>query len=185
MEYFTDLIGKQVVSIFDQNFVGTLYNIDIDWKRKKIKNLTILSSDEETMYTISPHKVYSIGDCITIRNNADLIISTETDNAQKIGIIAIGISGKFYGKINEISFENWRPQLLYTNETIDISKILCFSTNFVLINDLDKKTVLHNFKPKNTTITADSTQTVSILDNLSSVVMPKTITAQNSKTTLI
>lgn len=181
MEYFTDLIGKQIVSIFDQKIVGTLLNIEIDWTIKKAKKLIVLGTDDETIYLLSPQKVYHTSDCITIRNSADLIITVEPDYAPIIGTKILGISGKTYGKLNEISFENWRLQLLYANEPVDIKKIFSYSAKLLLINDLDKKIFLHNFKPKNIAIPTEYNQTVSILESISSVGMPKTITAQTPK----
>ena len=181
MEYFTDLIGKQIVSIFDRKIVGTLLNIELDWTLKKAKNLIILGTDDETIYLLSPQKIYHTSDCITIRNCADLIITVEPDCEPIIGTKVLGISGKAYGKINEISFENGRIQLLYANDPIDVKKILSISPKLLLINDGDKKIFLHHFKPKNTAIPTESNQAVSILETVSTVGMPKTITAQNTK----
>lgn len=181
MEYFTELLGKQVVSIFEKQVVGTLYNIDIDFSKKRVRNLIILSDDEETFYLLPPHKIYSTSDCITIRNNADLIISVEPEIRSIIGLTALGLSGKNYSKINEIAFDNWRPQLFYTIDPFDINLLLGISKQIVLLNDLKKKVFFHNFKSKKTAVPEVAYQTVSILESVSSVSMPKTITAQNAK----
>ncbi len=181
MEYFTELIGKQVISIFDQKIIGTLYNIDIDWHKKRVRSLLILSQDDEAIYSLSPQKIFNTNDCITIRNNADLIISADPNPARIIGKTIIGLSGKNYGTLNEIAFENWKPQLLYSLEPIDISKIFGFSQQLVLINDLDKKVYLHNFLRKKMLIPLESNQTVSILNSSNSIGIPKTITAKSTK----
>lgn len=181
MEYFTELIGKQVISVFDRTIVGTMFNFEIDWQKKRVRNLIILSTDEETFFVLKPQRVFSIDDCIIIRNIADLVISAEPNFAKNIGSLVYGISGKLFGKVNEIAFENWQPQILYANETIDFSKILIFADNFILINDSEKILNLNNFRPKKIVIPAGSTQTVSILDSISSVSTPKIITANPAK----
>lgn len=181
MEYFTELIGKQIVSIYEKEVVGTLLNIDFDWARRQVKNLVILGADEETIFLLNPRSVFGIGECITIRNCASLNISVEQNFPRLIGQNAIGLSGKSFGKLNEIGIENWNLQILYTAETIEPTKIFCITNNFLMINDLGKRLSLSNFRPRQIAIPQDSHQTVSILDAESSIALPKTITAQSNK----
>lgn len=180
MEYFTELLGKEVVSIFEQKIVGTLLNLQIDWSQKRVKNLVIVSADEEAVFLLNPKSVLGVGKCITIRNCASLNISVEPELPQIIGKNAIDLSGKSFGKINEIAIEKWKIQLLYADEPIDSQKIIYVADQFVLVNSTAKKVSLHNFKPKTYPITTESIQPVSILENLGSVEFPKTITAQNT-----
>ena len=180
MEYFTELLGKEVVSIFEQKVVGTLLNLQIDWTQKRVKNLVIVSADEEAIFLLNPKFVLGVEKCITIRNCASLNISVEPELPQIIGKNAIDLGGKFFGKINEIAIEKWKIQLLYADEQIDTQKLIYVADEFVLINTSTKRVSLHNFKPKTQPVATTAAQTVSILDNASSVEFPKTITAQNT-----
>lgn len=179
MEYFTNLIGKQVLSIYDNEIIGTVLNIQFDTNFRRATILVILSKEEDSILLLPAQKVYSINSVITIRNKNDLVISAEPQTQTVINSLAYGVSGKCYGKILEIGIEKWQVQLLYADITIDISKVLCTKNGLILVNDIDKKIHLHHFIPKTATIKIESTQLVEPMTTIpqSTVDMPKTIIA--------
>ena len=60
MEYLTNLIGKSVLSIFEQRIVGTVLNAEFDTMFRRVKHLIILSTDEENIFMLPFSKIYSI-----------------------------------------------------------------------------------------------------------------------------
>lgn len=178
MEYLTNLIGKQVLSIYDNEIIGTVLNVQFDEQWKRATHLIILSTDEETTYLLPVRYVYRLDSILTVRNKSELIITTEPKSATIINCQAYGISGKSYGKVLEIGLENWRPQLVYADTTLEINKLLSLTPAILLINDTDKKLSRHHFAPKAQSVPTESSQMVSLLDAQNSTIgMPKAITA--------
>lgn len=179
MEYLTNLIGKSVLSIFEQRIVGTVLNAEFDTMFRRVKHLIILSTDEENIFMLPFSKIYSIDAIVTIRNSNDLIVAVEQTYPTLIGCQVYGLSAKSYGKVLEVGLERGVTQIIYADITIEISHLFGVNSHTIIINDLDKKLYKHHFAPRTTTPPSRSTQIVSILtDANNGIAMPKTITAQ-------
>ncbi len=185
MEYFTNFLGKRLLSLYEGEFIGTVLNGEFDQKLKKLKNLIIISTDEETTYLLPSEKIYSLSDIITIKNKSALTVSVEPITPTIIGAEVIGLSGAHYGKLREIGITPPHTQLLFSNIEIKANQIFHFENNLLIINDTNKQQTKSHFSPKLTSLPPISplstpTQTVNILDS-NGILMPKTITAKNPK----
>lgn len=179
MEYLTNLIGKQVLSIYENEIIGTVLNAQFSSDYSKVAHLIVLSEDEETVFLLPTSFVFGIDNYITIKNKSGLIVSVEPAEPTALFRTATGLSGKSYGKIMEIGLENWRTQLFFADTTIEYKKLFSTSPSIMLINDLDKKTFLFRFAPKKKPVPPVSSQLVTILtENSAGIAMPKTITAK-------
>lgn len=69
MKKISQLISTSVISLFESNEIGIVYNLIFDYKTKKCKYICILNEENNMMYTLKYQDVVSFGnDCVCIKN---------------------------------------------------------------------------------------------------------------------
>lgn len=142
-----ELIGKQIFSIFDANFVGTIHDIAFSNNYTKILGVYFFDQ-EENEYYIKHQNIYSIDDFLTIRNMSKISNLFMLDKPlSPLGKQIISVSGKNYGAIIDLTYnEKYEIENFITTENKSISPtdIILISKNIVI----GEQVKIYNFKPK-------------------------------------
>ena len=186
MQNFTEIIGAQVLSAHNSMALGTVINMQLNDKNTKVNYLIISGNDDETTYLLPSNKIFAIKDAIIIRNQTALSVTADVGIQNIINANAYSISGKSYGKINEIELDdkfnviNIKTQ----NENLSPNKIIGFNNGILIFNDTDKKYTNSTFRPRIKLEQRPDTSIVNVMNaefNSSAVATPRTVVARLPK----
>lgn len=168
----SEIISMAVISLYESEYIGTIYNITVDNKQKKCKYLLILNENENIPKVLNVNDIYKFGkDCILIKNKSciDLQsnISYELDNTTNpINTYAYNLDGDKLGIINDVIIDtnyNILKFIINNSNHIDTSSVFNIGKSAVLINK--HKVNISKFKPKEKIINTDKDNKVMILNN--------------------
>ena len=145
----SEIIGKQVFDIYNANIIGTIHDASFDEKYKKVLGFYFFDQDENEFY-LKNSNIYSGGDYITVKNIGKVSADFSLDKPlSPIGKNVVGVTGKDYGTLNDIEFdEKYNITNFVTSvKTLSPNMVLQISSNVVIG---DEKVKLSNFRPKNT-----------------------------------
>ena len=72
MSKISEIISKQVVSLYEAKIVGTVVNVTFDEKLSKLKSFIVIDEDSEEEYELSFKDVYAEKDSLVIKNQTKL-----------------------------------------------------------------------------------------------------------------
>ena len=102
----SNIIGKQIFSIFDASFLGTINDIAFDNKYTKILGFYFFDQDENEFY-IKTQNIYAIDDFVTIKNSSKISSEFLLDKPLlPLGKTIVNIFGKDYGNLSDIEFDD-------------------------------------------------------------------------------
>lgn len=194
-----NLIGLPVLSLYEGELVGNISKIFFDKKLKKVMYFSITGESDMT-YMLSPKHIYKIGkNAITIKNNACLSLSLESEYPDTIPSPfeskAYTIQGEYIGKITHITFNEKfyvDTVLLDNDKSLDCSNLASCSKNTILVYDENTRINISKFKHRLAPKIFKTKQPVDVvalpiieenIDSLDKVELP--ITATNNPTFLI
>ncbi len=152
MKFLSELISAQLISIYDKKNIGYVVDVLYSKNYKKINKLIIADNTEEYTKTLEVKDIYKLGEqFVLVKNDTKLIVCE--NNFNLCGLMnkkIIDINGKYYGKINDIEFdENWNIINLKTDtENIELNNLLCVG-EYIILNSKNMPKKLSNFAPKN------------------------------------
>lgn len=156
MYKISNIISMPIISIFESEYYGIVYNVMIDCKYKKIKYICILNENDNIPRIISIDNIYKIGsDCIFIKNKecVSLQVSYEKElenYSNPINLIAYDFEGKYLGIVNDAVCNNKNKieEFIINNKGYKIEEIFNVGGSAILVNN--KKVDIKKFKPKQT-----------------------------------
>lgn len=154
----SDIISTPVISLYESEFQGIIYNIMFDFKNKKCKYLCVLNEDDGMQKILKVNDIYQIGnECIFIKNDSVLelecIYDIEMINYNNpLNLRAYDMNGKFLGTSSDIILDakfNIQSIVLNTGENIKINEIFNLGKSALLVNNPNVN--IAKFKPKQKT----------------------------------
>lgn len=80
MYKISDIISTPVISLYEGDYIGIIYNIMFDYKQKKCNCACILDENDNIPHIIKFKDIYKIGtDCIYIKNKSTLSLETNCE----------------------------------------------------------------------------------------------------------
>lgn len=153
----SELISTPIISIYESQNQGIIYNVLFDTKKRVAKYFSILNEADGIKKILKISDVYKIGkECIFIKNTSSLQLQNNFDRelgdfVNPINLKVYTMDGTSLGcsadvitdeKLNIVSI------VLNDGKEIPSSKIFNIGTSIILISDKTNK--ISNFKPKNT-----------------------------------
>lgn len=162
-----NIIGKQVISVYDCQNCGFVLNINISAKFTKLTTITIVDETTDIIYKLNCKDILNItGDYIMIKNKDKLIVSADDINNNYFNATIIDTDGNSFGTINDVKYDKNYNILSILANKIEILpiQILTFNNEYILINNNSKILKKSHFAPRHKKIPQeDSQQTVEIL----------------------
>ena len=72
MSKISEIISKQVVSLYEAKIVGTVVNVTFDEKLSKLKSFIVIDENSDEEYELSFKDVYAEKDSLVIKNQTKL-----------------------------------------------------------------------------------------------------------------
>lgn len=153
----SNIISMPVISIYEGEFQGIIYNIMFDFKNKKCKYLCILNEEEGIQKVLKLSDIYLVGDeCIFIKNNSVLelecIYNMDMINSTPLNSKCYNMNGKMIGTSIDILLDkkfNLQSIILNNGESINSNQIVNMSNSIILSNQSPIN--ISKFKPKQKT----------------------------------
>lgn len=151
----SEIISSPVISLYESEFQGIVYNAVFDAKQKKCKYLCILKEEEGIQRLLQSNDIFLVGDeCLFIKNNSMLELQYNFDSNistyfNPLNLPVYNMDGKMLGtstdvivdeKLNIIAIE------LNNGESIPAQYICNLGKNIILTNE--KRVNISRFKPK-------------------------------------
>lgn len=181
MKKISQLISSRVISLFESDEVGIVYNLIFDYKTKKCKYVCVLNEENNIMYSLKYQDVINFGkDCVYIKNTS----TTEpVDNlAPKLNPLAtplnkkvFTIEGEYLGDCRDIEIDDNGNIINLVLENKKIEKSQIANIGSVIITS-DKHIKMSKFKPETKIQSDENPKKVAIL---SSIVPAPTPTPSN------
>lgn len=148
MLHVSDILGKQVISLYESELIGTINNIFFNKTRTKVSCYEIITLDGEREY-VNVSDIYSVNQIVCIKTKENLILESELDkNTLTENFINKQIftpSGLYEGNVADIVLTNYKqPNYL----------LICKDTN--LLNEYTALTSDNNNSDKEQDITGNS-----------------------------
>jgi len=153
MYKISDIISMPIISIFESEYLGIIYNVLIDNRCKKIKYMCILNEDDNIPRLIHIDHIYKIGsDVIFIKNKSELSLQINCDYeiegcTNPINLSAYDFNGKKLGIVSDGVFNNKGKleEFIIDNKSYKTTDILNVGSSAILVNN--KKIDIKKFKP--------------------------------------
>lgn len=117
MLYASDIIGKQVISLYESEYVGTVCNLFLNKKRTKVSCIEIINKADEKQY-LKTDDIFEVGQVVVIKSTLKLINEYEFDNqtitTSLINTNVFSEKGNYFGRVIDLSFDH----LLHLNNLI-------------------------------------------------------------------
>ena len=189
MNKISDLISMPVITLYEGNHAGIVYNLFFDRQQKKCKYLSILNESDNLIRLIKPDDIYKIGkSCIFIKNENCLDLECNNDKelnkyTNPINMKIYNLNGEQLGfcldallnnnlQIQEITLNNGK--VINNNEIFNLGK------NIILTHE--KNISISKFKPKSKVIKTsqnDNNKVVILKEEMPAItIVPK---EQNTK----
>lgn len=149
----SDVISLPVISIYESDYKGIVYNLLLDKTQKKCKYFCILDEEENINHRLPIDNIFTIGDeCILIKNNT--LLELDCNNHYELNLInplnlpVYNLNGKSFGSCIDIIIDNKQcvsSMLLSNGATIQADKILNIGNSAILIGE--KNINIAKFKP--------------------------------------
>jgi len=140
----SELIGKQVLSLFEAKTIGVIADVIFDSKLKTIKLLKIFNDDEteaEVAYLEYKHLKSRDQDVCVISNDTLLTYSWNSLNTQNnpINSLCYNPDGKLLGKVTDVELvQNQIAYIIVGGEKLTPKNLLSISQGILVYNDSGK-----------------------------------------------
>lgn len=153
MYYCNELIGLNVLSLYEGELLGKVDKLYFDKKLKKLLELELIG-ENGTRLILPAKNIYHIGkNAITVKNNQAVTLKVEDCNLTlaPINSKAYSIKGEFLGVIKDFTLtEKFMCEkfLLDNNNTIEITLLASCGKYTVIFYDQTTKINLSKFTPR-------------------------------------
>lgn len=156
MYKLSDIISSPVISLYESEFQGIIYNAMFDSKQKKCKYLCVRKEEDGIQRLLKANDIFLVGsECLFIKNSTKLELQCNFDNEiitcfNPLNLPVYNMNGKLLGtstdvivdkKLNIIAIE------LNNGESISSQNICNLGKNIILTNE--KHVNISRFKPQN------------------------------------
>ena len=158
MSKISDIISKQVVSLYEARLVGTIVNVNFDEKFSKLKNFIVVDEEGDRELELSVKDVYSQKDSFVIKNEAKLkAVFFEAETNNPINKICITIAGEVLGKISDVELcgEEVKEILLESGVKVTPEQVLACES-VLIINRGENKVKRAGFAPRAKKVSPDN-----------------------------
>ena len=155
MNKISEIISMPVISLYESEHLGIVYNVMFDYKQKKIKYICIMNETNNIPKIIKFSDIFKIGkDCIFIKNKTyvELQISNElaTNNcANPINLPIYNFQGEYLGNSQDVLIldnNEIKSIVLNNGKNIPANEILNISSTAIIVDS--SRISLSKFKPK-------------------------------------
>lgn len=172
MRKISELISSTVISLFESNEVGIIYNIIFDTKTKRCKYILVLDEENNIIYNLKYSSIAKFGkDCTYIKNMGTMELWNNFD-LNKNSLLSplnkkvYNIDGEYMGICIDAEIDNDGNivNFVLENSSLPIDKIINFGSVIIVGDD---KVNINKYKPS-VSIKVRSKkeeQRVKILDN--------------------
>jgi sporulation protein YlmC with PRC-barrel domain len=159
MYKISKIISLPIISLYESEYQGTIYNIVFDCKSQKCKFIYLLNEEDNIEKIISFSDIYTIGKhCIFIKNNSCLILKSNCDYlinnlTSLINLPVYNMKGDNIGTTKDIELDekfDLQNIILSNGTSIPRTQIINFGKTTILVNDIIVN--IAKFKPKLKTI---------------------------------
>ena len=158
MSKISEIISKQVVSLYEAKIVGTVVNVTFDEKLSKLKSFIVIDEDSEEEYELSFKDVYAEKDSFVIKNQTKLKgVYFEAFSNNPINKICLSVEGEVLGKVTEIevSGEDVTAIILNDESRVAPSDVLACES-VLIINRGENKVKRAGFAPRAKKVSPDN-----------------------------
>ena len=155
MHKISEIISKQVLTLYEGVNVGTIKSFFMDYKQNQIKGFYVFNDESEAYENyVSAKKIFSVGESTILVKNLECISTNFNSSIQPeiINLNAITLSGNCLGKVIDVYFDESYYICAYeTNKGVIISpeKLVSLGKD-VAFFDLEEKNIsFAKLKPKN------------------------------------
>ena len=164
-----------VISLYESEFQGIIFNVIFDFKNKKCKYLCVLNEEDGIQKILKINDIYLIGEeCVFIRNDSVLELECNYDNElyncnTPLNLRTYDMEGKLLGTSSDIILdEKFNIQSITLNNGQDINCENVFNLGKTIILTTNANVNIAKFKPKQkTTIKKVDSNKVTILTDSS------------------
>ena len=153
MYKISDIISTPVISLYEGEHIGIIYNIMFDYRQKKCNFACILNENDNILRIIKFKDIFKIGnDCIFIKNLTCLDLETNCEkemeeNTNPINLKVYNLSCEFLGTSHDIIVDdNFRiSQIVLNNgKIIERNDILNIGKSTIIVGS---DVSIQKFKP--------------------------------------
>ncbi|MGN0961376.1 MAG: PRC-barrel domain-containing protein [Christensenellales bacterium] len=184
----SDIISTPVISLYESEFQGIIYNIMFDVKLKKCKYLCVLNEEDGIQRMLKIKDIYQVGsECIFIRNESALELECNYESEignynNPLNLKVYNMNGKFLGTSSDIILDdkfNIQSIVLNNGEVINNENIFNLGRTIILVDNINVS--IAKFRPKQKTIPNKSTENkVIILSDLREETKKSTASKDNN-----
>lgn len=159
MYKISKIISLPIISLYESEYQGTIYNIVFDCKSQKCKFIYLLNEDDNVEKIINFSDIYTIGKhCLFIKNNSCLNLKSNYDYilnnlTSLINLPVYNMKGDNIGTTKDIELDekfDLQNIILSNGTSIPRTQIINFGKTTILVNDIIVN--IAKFKPKLKTI---------------------------------
>lgn len=156
MKKISDIISTPVISLYEGECIGIIYNILFDYRQKSCNYAYIVDDEDNIPRVIRFKDIYKIGSqCIFIKNKSVLSLSTNCDQeiSQSINPINLKVYNtdcEFLGTSIDVEIDDknrCEKIILNNGKEINRNQIFNLGKNTIIISN-NKSLTHQNFKPK-------------------------------------
>ena len=164
MNKVSDIISTPVISLFEGEYIGIIYNIMFDYKQKKCNYACILDENENIPHIIRFKDIYKLGSsCIYIKNKSVLSLETNCEkeienNLNPLNLKVYDLDCNYLGTSHDITLDdnNYIHQILLNNgKTIGRDEIFNIGKSTIIVGK--SKISIQKLKPISKTIKIQKT----------------------------
>lgn len=185
----SEIISMPVISIYEGEQQGIIFNILFDSKLKKCKFACVLNETDKIKKVLNINHIYKIGkDCIFLKNNSILDLECNNDRIidnylSILNVNVFDLNGTKLGICFDVEIDNKFNILniiLNNNQKISKNKLVNISKNAILVYDSPVR--ISKFKPNNnTSINNIKDNKVIMLSEIDSTITQKSNYQSNTK----
>ena len=158
MSKISEIISKQVVSVYEAKIVGTVVNVTFDEKLSKLKSFIVIDENSDEEYELSFKDVYAEKDSFIVKNLTKLKgVYFEAFNNNPINKICLSVQGEVLGKVTDIEVcgEDVATIILNNGSRVEPKNVLACES-VLIINCGENKVKMANFAPRTKKVNTDN-----------------------------
>lgn len=161
----SEIISSPVISLYESEFLGIVYNIMFDLKQKKCKYLCVLNEEDGIQHLLCANDIYHIGkECLFIKNRSALELECNFDSElgnyyNPMNLKTYNLSGDLIGTSIDITLSNkleMQTILLDNGQEIESSNIFNLGKSIILVDNQNVK--ISKFRPRQKNVQRKRTQ---------------------------
>jgi len=155
MYKISEIISSPVISLYESENQGIIYNVVFDLKTLKGKFFNLLNEKDNLEKVIEVNEIYKIGkNCLLIKNSSSIELKSNFDYldcncASIINLPIYNLNGELIGTSKDCTVDdkfNILKIILNNGDIIEKEKIINVGKSIILTNNTSIN--IHKFKPK-------------------------------------